>query len=252
MTKSTAQYLLRFDDLCPTMERLNWQRFILLFAKFQIKPILAVVPDNQDSALNYASPDPEFWQMMREMKSDGATIALHGFRHNCIKRGVSLIPLHRETEFAGVTEQHQHEWIRAGIEILSKEGIKPLLFVAPRHGFDRATLRALKAEGISILSDGFANRPFVREGIVWIPQQLWGPQEKVSGLWTICLHMNTATTDLLKQMEEFLEINSSKFTTVEHVLEEYPQTPLSRLESVQSRLALAKIRLRKFLNFKTQ
>ena len=250
MTKSTAQYLLRFDDLCPTMERVSWQRFKLLLSKFQIKPILAVVPDNQDPTLNFASPDPEFWQKMREMKAEGATIALHGFHHNCVQRGGSLIPLHRETEFAGAPELLQREWIRAGIDILSKEGMKPRLFVAPRHGFDRATLRALKAEGISTLSDGFLNRPFVREGVAWIPQQLWGPQEKESGLWTICLHSNTATADLLAQFEEFLERNSSKFTTVERVLEEYPWTPLSRLESVQAHVALAKIHLRRWKKFK--
>jgi predicted deacetylase len=227
------------------LEPENWKRFKSLIEKFQIKPILAIVPENQDSALNFAAPDPEFWQKMREMESEGATIALHGFRHNCVQRGGSLIPLHRETEFAGAPEQQQREWIRAGVEILAKERLKPRLFVAPRHGFDRATLRALKAEGISVLSDGFATRPFVREGVVWIPQQLWGSQEKESGLWTICLHSNTATAGLFAQLEEFLERNSAKFTTIERVLEEYPQTQLSWLESIQARVELAKIRLRR-------
>lgn len=234
------------------MERESWQRFKMLIAKFQIKPILAVVPENADPALNLSSPDPEFWKKMREMEAEGATIALHGFRHICVPRGSSLIPLHRKTEFAGVPEEQQREWIRAGVEILSREGLNPKLFVAPRHGFDRATLRALKEEGISVLSDGFATRPFVCEGVLWIPQQLWGPQEKENGLWTICLHSNTAAADLFMKLEEFLERNSSRFTTVERVMVEYPQSPLSRLESLQARVALAKIRLRRLKKIRSR
>ncbi len=62
-----------------------------------------------------------------------------------------------------------------------------------RHGFDSATLSAL-AEGVLGSSpNGFATRPYLREEVVRIPQQLWGPAKKSAGLWTICIHTNTAS-----------------------------------------------------------
>jgi predicted deacetylase len=175
---SPAQYLLRFDDLCPTVSYPRWQRFLPLIEEFGLRPILAVIPDNQDRELILSPPDPEFWARMRAMEAAGATIALHGYRHLCQSQGKSLLPLHRHSEFAGVEEETQGEWIREGLGILRGQGLHPGIFVAPRHGFDQATLRALSQEGIQLLSDGFARLPFTRGGLTWIPQQLWAPVAK--------------------------------------------------------------------------
>jgi predicted deacetylase len=93
MISRPAQYLLRFDDLCPTMDRERWERFLPLLAQYKIRPILAVVPDNQDRALELSPPDAGFWEEMRARQASGATIALHGYRHLCVNRGRSLVPL---------------------------------------------------------------------------------------------------------------------------------------------------------------
>ncbi len=125
MIPKPAQYLLRFDDLCPTMDRHRWQRFLPLIEEFGIKPILAVVPDNRDPALAVVEPDPEFWGEMRRMQACGATIGLHGYRHLPASKGSGLLPLHRMTEFAGVAAETQREWIHAGLEILRGRGLNP-------------------------------------------------------------------------------------------------------------------------------
>ena len=85
---------------------------------------------------------------MRSLQTAGATIAMHGYRHLCTSRGKSILGLHQETEFAGVEESQQRQWIRSGLAILRGHGLSPRLFVAPRHGFDRSTLRALAGEGL--------------------------------------------------------------------------------------------------------
>ncbi len=175
MPSTPAQYLIRFDDLCPAMLGDRRERFLSIIARYRVKPILAIVPDNQDPMLNLQDPDPGFWDRMRSLEAAGATIAMHGYRHFCTNRGKSLLRLHEETEFAGVDESLQRQWIRSGLEILRGHGLSPRLFVAPRHGFDHATLRALAARGLGILSRWFAHRPFSRGDILWIPQQLWEP-----------------------------------------------------------------------------
>jgi predicted deacetylase len=213
-----------------------------LIEEFEIRPILAVVPDNRDIALQHSPPDPEFWDRMRRMEAAGATIALHGYHHNCNSNGRSLVPLRRHTEFAGIPEETQRKWIRTGLRILRNQGLNPRIWVAPRHGFDRATLCALQQEGINLLSDGFARVPFIRYGLIWIPQQLWTPEEKPKGLWTICLHVNTASGPLVDQLRAFLDQHAAQFTSVDRVLAEFPPARLGPDERLYEAFALWRAR----------
>src|ERR1017187_7683735 len=156
MIPKPAQYILRCDDLCPTALKPRWERLLSLIEEFKVQPILAIVPDNRDPALELSPPDPEFWERMRDLESAGACIGLHGYRHLSNSRGRSPLALHRMSEFAGVPMETQRQWIHAGMEILRGHGLNPRIWVAPRHGFDVQTLRALRLEGINVLSDGFA------------------------------------------------------------------------------------------------
>jgi predicted deacetylase len=244
MELGTAKYLLRFDDLCPTMSRQRFERFISIMDRYRIHPILAVVPDNRDPELNIENPDPHFWLRMRDLEWAGATIALHGYRHVCRSRGSSFLGLHSQTEFAGVPQKTQTEWIRLGLDILRHNGLSPKLFVAPRHGFDSATLRALVQERLPFLSDGFAARPFTRGEVVWIPQQLWEPVQKRQGLWTICLHTNTAKLDLEDQLEHFLHRFADQFTTFDKVVSKAKPAQLRWNERMREAFVLHRLRLR--------
>ena len=242
MIPKPAQYLLRFDDLCPTVSCARWERFLPLIEEFEIRPILAVIPDNLDHSLELSPPDPEFWSGMRALQAAGATIALHGYQHICDSRGQSLLALHRCSEFAGVAEDVQRQWIRAGLEILRDHGLNPKLWVAPRHGFDGNTLRVLREQGIHALSDGFARVPFKRGGLTWIPQQLWAPVDKQRGLWTICIHPNSAGSSLVAQLHLFLRLHAAQFTSVERVLDELCPGELSLGERLYEKLALWRAR----------
>jgi predicted deacetylase len=251
MIPRPAQYLLRFDDLCPTMSRRRWASFEELIAEFQLQPILAIVPDNADPELAVDPPDPYFWSRMRSLQSSGAAVALHGFAHVCSARGRSLLPIHRCSEFAGVSEDLQRQWISLGQAILRENGLQPQLFAAPRHGFDRNTLRALRAEGLTTISDGFARTAHSRSGLNWIPQQLWAPQLNRSGLWTICIHPNTASDQFVDRLRGFVCLHTAQFTSLNRVLREWPPQPLSLRESFYEQVALRRFsalrRIRKWL-----
>jgi hypothetical protein len=174
------------------------------------------------------------------MQRAGAAIALHGYQHRAHSRGRSLVPLHRETEFAGVSALTQRTWIRSGLEILRSHGLNPTLWVAPRHGFDDNTLKALRAEQIYVLSDGFARRPFLRRGFTWIPQQLWGPVEKQAGLWTICLHLNTISAPQFDDLAAFVREHTAQFTSVVEALAEFPPSRLTFPEWLRENAAYAR------------
>jgi predicted deacetylase len=229
------------------MSRAGWQRFETLIDQFDIHPILALVPENRDPELMIDSPDPGFWQRMRMLERAGATIALHGHQHLCRTRGRSMVPLHEFSEFSGIPFAIQRAWIHEGLETLRRYGLTLRLFVAPRHGFDQNTLSALRSEGIGHLSDGFARVPFVREGMMWIPQQLWSPIGQSAGLWTICVHSNTASDESVEVLRSFLEAYSPQFTSFDRICEDFTPQPLGWSELFHEQIALARIKASRLL-----
>jgi predicted deacetylase len=241
MIPRPAQYLIRFDDLCPTLPRARWQEFRTVLEEFRISPILAVIPDNRDTSLDRSPSDPAFWDEMRAMEAAGATIAVHGYQHLCSSRGESLLGIHRRSEFAGVDFEIQREWIRMGLQILRDKGLNPRLWVAPRHGFDRNTLDALSNEGIEYISDGFARVPYYQDGVTWIPQQLWSPLTKSKGLWTICIHPYASRASEVDRLRSFLNAYGPQFTSFDRVLKELDPTVLGLSERIYQRLALWRV-----------
>jgi Uncharacterized protein conserved in bacteria (DUF2334) len=223
------------------MSRARWGRFETLCAQFAIRPILAVVPENRDPDLVFDPADPEFWQRVLAHEETGATIALHGFGHAGNRTVRGLVPLHRHSEFAGVEAALQRAWIHNGLEILRDHGLHPRLWAAPRHGFDRNTLKALRDEGIRYLSDGFTSHPIGRGEVGWIPQQLWEPAEKKAGLWTICIHSNTADDEVLRRLRAFLESRSEQFTSFDRVITDYSFSKPGFRDCIREQLALGRI-----------
>jgi len=228
------------------MLRERWERFSSMIEEFGVKPIVAVIPENRDSELELSPPDTEFWSRMCSLEAAGAMIGLHGYRHVCLSEGRSLVPLHRHSEFAAVAEETQRGWVQAGLAILRGHGLNPRIWIAPRHGFDRSTLRVLREEGISLVSDGFSRVPFRRYGLTWIPQQLWAPVYKSSGLWTICVHSNTATDALLKELRMFLSEHAGQFTPVDRTVAEYAPEDLDMTERLWGQLAFWRIQASRF------
>jgi hypothetical protein len=47
----SAKYILRLDDACHTMDVAKWDRIENLCDKFLIRPIIIVIPNNQDKKL---------------------------------------------------------------------------------------------------------------------------------------------------------------------------------------------------------
>jgi len=241
--RTPAQYLLRFDDFCPTMSHTRWNRFHMIIRAFGIRPILSVIPDNQNPELMLSQADPEFWMEMRQLERSGATIAMQGYRNVCASGGKSLIGAERKTEFAGVDERQQQEWIHTGLEILRGHGLTPRVFVAPHRGFDEATLRVLCVEGLLFLSDGFGRAPYLRGGVTWIPQQLSIPEHQSSGLWTIGIHTNSAPNTVVGKLGEFLRRYAGQLTSFQKVLAEYAPAQFGRAERWRERVAGLRMRV---------
>jgi hypothetical protein len=216
----SAEYLIRLDDACPTMDSQRWEDALGMLTSYAVKPIVAIIPANQDPELFVRPMALDFWEKARSWALDGCMIALHGYSHVLRPSSAGLVPVHRFSEFVGLPIDEQRRRIRAGVRILEDNGLEPRAWVAPAHGFDSATLEALRAESrIRVISDGFMRRAVYRWDFVWLPQQLWRPpRDMKKGLWTICIHPNNLDARSLRLLKEFVATRPSLFANPHDVV----------------------------------
>jgi predicted deacetylase len=188
MTK--ARYLVRFDDICPTMDWDIWERVEAILDEHRVRPILAVVPQNRDPHLEVMLPVRDFWQRVRNWQKKGWTIGLHGYEHRYETRDPGLIGLNRRSEFAGLPRTLQLEKLSKAVEIFRLNGVTADAWVGPAHSFDAVTVDLLLGLGVKIISDGYFLHPVKMLGAIWVPQQLWHFRSLPFGTWTVCYHSN--------------------------------------------------------------
>lgn len=206
------RYIIRLDDACPTMDRKKWDAIEKILDEHDIKPIVAVIPNNEDPEIKIDEYDDAFWNKINNWQDKGWHIAMHGYNHFYVSRESGLIPINKQSEFAGIHVETQREKIRAGGRILNDKKIKPQIWVAPSHTFDENTLKVLKEEtGIMVISDGLAFYPYSEKGFFWLPQQLWRLKKKFFGIWTVCFHPNVMNFNEIKNMEKFLNRYKNDF-----------------------------------------
>jgi predicted deacetylase len=214
-----AEYLLRFDDLCPTVNWPVWNELERILCECKIRPIIAVVPDNRDSALAVQPPDPHFWQRVRDWQSLGWCIGLHGYQHTYVTRNPGVIGLNKRSEFAGLPYEVQREKIASALAIFAAEDVAPRAWVAPGHSFDQNTLRALLSTDIRVVSDGFFVNP-ARDaaGFLWVPQQLWRFRRMPFGLWTVCFHINSWSLRNVTRFAQNIDAFRSQIVSLDDVV----------------------------------
>lgn len=209
------KYLIRLDDACPTMDAKKWQSMEDLLDKYGIKPMVGIIPHNEDPQTIKNAPDSRFWEKVANWESKGWALALHGYNHVFSSDGgmQGLNPFWARSEFAGLPLDVQKKKIREGIAILRNHNIDPKYFYAPGHTYDGNTLNALFSESnIRIISDTIATNPYKEGEFVFIPQ-IGGhcSEMKLSGVWTFCFHPNSITDTQFNALEAFLIKHKGEF-----------------------------------------
>jgi len=218
-----ARYLVRFDDICPTMNWETWAAIENILLELKIQPILAVVPDNQDPHLQVAPARPDFWQQVRRWQSRGWTIGLHGYQHRYVTTDAGIVGLNHYSEFAGLPASEQEAKLQNGLAIFQRERVRAEIWVAPAHAFDPATVAALKKFRLNFISDGFFVFPRIEaDGMLWVPQQLWGFRPLPFGVWTVCYHHNEWTPGDIEKFRQDLRQYKDAITNFSDVVRTAP------------------------------
>lgn len=215
------QYLIRLDDACPTMDHAKWQRMEDILDKYGIKPMVGVIPHNEDLKQQIEKEDVGFWEKVKSWEQKGWAIALHGYNHyyGSDKGLDGLNPIWAQSEFSGVPLDEQRRKIRLGVSIMGNKDITPRYFFAPSHTFDENTLSALREESsIRVISDTIATRPYRNGDFIFIPQ-FSGQCRKMllPGLFTFCFHPNTMNDKDFLDLESFLDKHKTSFTSFDAI-----------------------------------
>ena len=94
--------ILRFDDLCPTVNWKIWDQIEVFLIQLNLKPILSVIPDNRDKALIHGCADEDFWSRVQSWQARGWTIGLHGYQHCYLTKSPGMFGRVGRSEFAGL------------------------------------------------------------------------------------------------------------------------------------------------------
>lgn len=181
--------LIRFDDICPTMDYEQWSRAIEILRKYKIKPLLGVIPECKDPELQIENVHHDFWNYIKKLQQDGYTLAMHGCFHVYDIKAQGIVNSVHRSEFAGHPYEVQLKKIEYGKKKLEDHGIFTDIFFAPSHSYDENTLKALAANGFRFVSDGKSRKAFVRNGIMCIPCRAGGcPKIRKSGYYTAVFH----------------------------------------------------------------
>jgi predicted deacetylase len=217
--KREKHFLIRLDDACPTMDKNNWTRIEQMLDKFNIKPLVGIIPDNKDVRQEINEVDPEFWDKVRFWQKKGWTLALHGYDHVYKTEKGGINPVHKRSEFAGLSLNDQTEKIEKGLSVLKEQMVDVNYFFAPSHTFDKNTLKALHLKSdIKKISDTFARFPYVRDNFIFYPQQFGNFRNiKIKGYWTFCFHPNTMDDKSLYDFEIFIKQNFKNFISFDSI-----------------------------------
>lgn len=242
----TATYLLRFDDLCPTMNWAMWREVEAIVRDAGIRPIIAVIPDNRDPSFRFETPDPGFWDRVRTWQADGWTIGLHGYQHLYVSDGRGVCGTDPRSEFAGVSRGEQERKLRAAIGVFEQNGVVVDAWIAPNHSFDQLTVDLVRELGIGMINDGFDMWPHRDlRGTFWVPCQLNDFVSRKNGVWTVHYHPNYWDDVRLAGFAADMARFGEQITDVATVTAEYGDRQRSSHDVVYSNYRIARSRLKR-------
>jgi predicted deacetylase len=221
-TSNYTGMLIRFDDIA---ENMNWdlmEKCEELFKKYNIKPLLGVIPNNQDKELLLNKNNKEFWKKVRQWKSMGWEIAMHGYTHvydTAADQKKDYFKYGGGSEFYGHSFEEQKNRLEKGLKKFKDENIQIRSFFAPNHIYDENTFRALKALGIKQVIDGYGFFPYEEDGITFTPQLFYKNIFLPFGFQSTQIHLNYWSDEDFMEFKDLIERKHSKIITYNQMLE---------------------------------
>lgn len=239
----------RFDDVCPTMDRKQFKKAFSLMREYNIKPLIGVIPNNKDEEQQIDEENVDFWKFIKSLQEEGFSIAMHGLIHVYDNQSPKTIVCGKKhSEFAGHSYEVQYEKIKKGKEILNSHGVFTDVFFAPGHTYDKNTLKALYANGFRYLSDGLSAKPYIQNGIKCIPCRSFS-KVKGNGIYVLVAHPNEwnrlEKANRFQELKHFCVENQDFFVSFEKLKALRPGFLV--IQKILEKVFYIKLRIKKLL-----
>jgi len=217
-----AKYIFRLDDINPSMNWNEFHKYINLFKKYNIKPLIGVIPDNQDKEIKKNEFNDNFWKIIKDLvDSEAIDISQHGYQHQLFPTSIqsphSIGVFSKESEFSGLSRKEQYEKVLKGKNIMQEYGVESDIWMSPAHTLDDKTIEVLVDLGFKIITDGSGLFPFKSEKILFVPQQFERPRRMPIGVITFCIHTNNSSDIIYQDTEKLLESSSKDCISIRDV-----------------------------------
>jgi predicted deacetylase len=244
LLKNNTGILIRFDDIAPNMNWTMMERCEILLNKFDVKPILGVIPDNKDSELMNYPIKNDFWDVVKNWQSKNWSIAMHGYNHlyDSDTHKKDYFEYGGRSEFFGHSQKNQILKIKKGLKIFKNNNIEIKTFFAPNHTYDLNTFKALKDCGILQVIDGYGLSTFTINEIKFIPQLFYNLYILPYGIQSTQIHLNNWIENDFRTFEKFIEKYHKKIINLDYALSINNNTVLMKILNILIKQTLKTIR----------
>ena len=232
--KEHTGILIRFDDIAPNMNWKMMDKCERLLNEYKIKPVIGVIPNNQDPELMAYEKRDKFWQIIKNWKKKNWEIAMHGYTHvydtETNKR--DYFKYGGKSEFFGHSFKEQLSRLVKGKKIFDQNNIVINTFFAPNHTYDFNTFSALKNVGISRIIDGYGLSPFVKNEIKFLPQLFYKLIFIPFGIQSTQLHINYWNENDFIEFEKFIKKYHTKIIDIDTAFSKKNENLLIKISNV--------------------
>jgi predicted deacetylase len=243
--KINTGLLIRIDDISSHM---NWNlmnKCEELFNKHNIKPLLGVIPNNEDEEILKYEKKENFWEQVRIWQNKGWEISMHGYNHvyDTETNKKDFFGYGGRSEFYGHSFENQMNKILRGKKIFNNEGVKVKSFFAPNHTYDLNTFKALKENNLMNVIDGYGFFPYKEFEINFIPQLFYKEIMLPYGIQSTQVHLNYMNDNSFLRFEKFIIKNKSRILEFEEVLNSLDNGIISKFTRAATEKTLKLLRM---------
>jgi len=223
--------LIRFDDIAPNMSWEMMDKCQKLLNYYDLKPVMGVIPDNQDNELLKYPKRENFWEIVKKWELNDWSIAMHGYNHLYDKETnkKDFFNYGGKSEFFGHSYEDQLSKIKKGLEIFEKNNIQIDTFFAPNHTYDRNTFKALKNSGILKIIDGYGLMPYSFNGIRFVPQLFYKLYLLPFGIQSTQIHINYWSDKDYTNFKKFIEKHHKKVISADFAFSKISNSYLHKI-----------------------
>ena len=169
---------------------------------------------------------------------------MHGFDHvyDTDTKKKDFFGYGGKSEFYGHPFEFQKKKIEEGLNIFNREKINVRSFFAPNHTYDLNTFKALKANGIDNVIDGYGLKPYNQFEINFIPQLFYKEIMLPFGSESTQGHLNYMKNENFLNFVSFIRKNSSKIINFETAIDNIDNNIFSKLSRATIEKSLRIIR----------